>query len=81
MTTLASCSQLQPARSLSCMHTTGKLEHHIVKRCYSLCSDYRAKIVAEEARFAELASTESDCSSAKRGGDLGVFGRGMMQSE
>ena len=59
------------------MHTAGKLE----RRCYSLCSGYRAKIVAEEATFAELASTESDCSSAKRGGDLGIFGRGMMQSE
>jgi len=30
-------------------------------------------------KLAELASTESDCSSAKRGGDLGDFGPGMMQ--
>jgi hypothetical protein len=30
-------------------------------------------------RFAEIASTESDCSSASKGGDLGWFGRGMMQ--
>ena len=29
--------------------------------------------------FAQLASVESDCSSAKRGGDLGPFGRGQMQ--
>ncbi|ORY75051.1 hypothetical protein BCR35DRAFT_267997, partial [Leucosporidium creatinivorum] len=29
--------------------------------------------------FAKLASTESDCSSAKTGGDLGYFGRGQMQ--
>lgn len=34
-----------------------------------------------EVGFAELASKESDCSSAKRGGDLGLFGRGQMQSE
>jgi peptidyl-prolyl cis-trans isomerase NIMA-interacting 1 len=27
----------------------------------------------------ELAKTESDCSSAKHGGDLGFFGRGQMQ--
>ena len=27
------------------------------------------------ATFEELAKTESDCSSAKRGGDLGFFGR------
>jgi NIMA-interacting peptidyl-prolyl cis-trans isomerase 1 len=27
----------------------------------------------------ELARTESDCSSAARGGDLGYFSRGQMQ--
>ena len=32
-----------------------------------------------EATFEELASQFSDCSSAKRGGDLGPFGRGQMQ--
>mmetsp|Transcript_19802 Transcript_19802/g.28907 ORF Transcript_19802/g.28907 Transcript_19802/m.28907 type:complete len:280 (-) Transcript_19802:828-1667(-) len=31
------------------------------------------------ATFEELAKTESDCSSAKRGGDLGFFGRRKMQ--
>jgi peptidyl-prolyl cis-trans isomerase NIMA-interacting 1 len=31
------------------------------------------------ATFEELARTESDCSSAKRGGDLGFFGRRKMQ--
>ncbi|ORX35930.1 putative transcriptional elongation regulator [Kockovaella imperatae] len=29
--------------------------------------------------FAEIASQKSDCSSAKKGGDLGWFGKGMMQ--
>jgi NIMA-interacting peptidyl-prolyl cis-trans isomerase 1 len=29
--------------------------------------------------FAEIAAAESDCGSAKSGGDLGVFGRGEMQ--
>ena len=29
--------------------------------------------------FGKIASTESDCSSAQRGGDLGKFGRGQMQ--
>jgi hypothetical protein len=42
-------------------------------------SGYRAKIVSGEATFEELASEFSDCSSAKRGGDLGPFGRGEMQ--
>mmetsp|Transcript_20781 Transcript_20781/g.57743 ORF Transcript_20781/g.57743 Transcript_20781/m.57743 type:complete len:248 (-) Transcript_20781:982-1725(-) len=44
------------------------------------------EIVQEEANpdelratFEELARTESDCSSAKRGGDLGFFGRRKMQ--
>lgn len=38
----------------------------------------RARVVAGED-FAALASVDSDCSSAARGGDLGVFGRGQMQ--
>ncbi|KAK4686285.1 peptidyl-prolyl cis-trans isomerase NIMA-interacting 1, partial [Tremellales sp. Uapishka_1] len=29
--------------------------------------------------FAKIAAQESDCSSARKGGDLGWFGRGMMQ--
>lgn len=37
---------------------------------------YRNKIVNNEATFEELARSYSDCSSAKRGGDLGKFGRG-----
>jgi len=40
---------------------------------------YRDKIQNGEISFAQLASEVSDCSSAKRGGDLGGFGRGSMQ--
>ncbi|KAH8274785.1 putative peptidyl-prolyl cis-trans isomerase dodo [Drosophila bipectinata] len=40
---------------------------------------YRNKIVQQEATFDELARSYSDCSSARRGGDLGTFGRGQMQ--
>jgi NIMA-interacting peptidyl-prolyl cis-trans isomerase 1 len=29
--------------------------------------------------FSTIASTESDCGSAQKGGDLGMFGRGQMQ--
>ena len=40
---------------------------------------YRRQIANNEASFEELASKFSDCSSAKKGGDLGMFGRGQMQ--
>lgn len=40
---------------------------------------YRQEILSSEKTLEELATTESDCSSAKRGGDLGFFGRGQMQ--
>lgn len=35
---------------------------------------------ALNARFAEIARTESDCGSAQKGGDLGVFGSGQMMA-
>ena len=37
------------------------------------------QIKSGEKRFEDLASEFSDCSSAKKGGDLGPFGRGQMQ--
>lgn len=44
---------------------------------------FRAEIVGagdgQALRFAQLAKDHSDCSSAKRSGDLGEFNRGMMQ--
>ncbi|XP_042506838.1 peptidyl-prolyl cis-trans isomerase Pin1-like [Macadamia integrifolia] len=39
----------------------------------------REDIVTGKAKFEDLASRYSDCNSAKRGGDLGPFGRGQMQ--
>lgn len=43
-------------------------------------SDYtvESEVILRE-RFENLAKEESDCTSAKRGGDLGVFPRGKMQ--
>jgi len=35
--------------------------------------------VSGNGDFQAIAQTDSDCSSAKRGGDLGHFGRGQMQ--
>lgn len=42
-------------------------------------SGYRELINTGKSEFSELAAQYSDCSSAKRGGDLGYFGRGAMQ--
>ncbi|KAF9972479.1 hypothetical protein BGZ73_004406 [Actinomortierella ambigua] len=42
---------------------------------------FQKKIEAGEATLQELAATESDCSSAKKSGDLGFFERGQMQPE
>merc|ERR1712111_205668 len=39
-----------------------------------ILKDYRKQITNGTATFEELASQYSDCSSAKRGGDLGPFG-------
>ena len=36
-------------------------------------------IEAGDQMFSTIAKTESDCSSAERGGDLGSFTRGKMQ--
>lgn len=45
---------------------------------YSIAA-YREQINTGQASFGELAGKYSDCSSAKRSGDLGPFGRGAMQ--
>ncbi len=39
----------------------------------------RESIVSGNGDFQTIAQSESDCSSAKRGGDLGHFSRGQMQ--
>ena len=44
-----------------------------------IVTEYRQQIVSGEKTFEELASQLSDCSSAKHGGDLGMFGHGQMQ--
>ncbi|CAD7078301.1 unnamed protein product [Hermetia illucens] len=44
-----------------------------------ILNEYRKKIESGEATLQELAQKYSDCSSAKRGGDLGMFERGTMQ--
>lgn len=45
----------------------------------SILDESKADPKELKATFQELAKTESDCSSAKRGGDLGFFGKKQMQ--
>jgi len=40
---------------------------------------YQSQINGSPEKFAELATEHSDCNSARKGGDLGVFGPGQMQ--
>ncbi|CAM4459000.1 hypothetical protein PO909_016565 [Leuciscus waleckii] len=44
-----------------------------------LIHKYIEQIKSGEEEFESLASQFSDCSSARNGGDLGIFGRGQMQ--
>ena len=56
---------------------------HITKKTKEAARDellaYKEQIDTNVVSFAELAAKVSDCSSAKRGGDLGFFGPGKMQ--
>ncbi|XP_004230973.1 peptidyl-prolyl cis-trans isomerase Pin1 [Solanum lycopersicum] len=45
----------------------------------SQLKSFRDDIISGKSKFEDVASRFSDCSSAKRGGDLGPFGRGQMQ--
>ncbi|RKP16388.1 hypothetical protein ROZALSC1DRAFT_31664, partial [Rozella allomycis CSF55] len=49
------------------------------EEAYQKINEYLQMIKENKVSFSSLASTESDCSSAKNGGDLGNFGRGQMQ--
>lgn len=42
---------------------------------------YEKKIKGGEVSLGDLATSESDCSSARKKGDLGFFGHGDMQKE
>ncbi|CRK47890.1 hypothetical protein BN1723_016799, partial [Verticillium longisporum] len=48
---------------------------------YSIIRGYEEKIKSGQSSLGDLAVTESDCSSARKRGDLGYFGQGDMQRE
>lgn len=55
---------------------------HILLKDETRAREVRAQVVAEPARFAEIArEASSDLASARQGGDLGWFGRGRMVGE
>lgn len=49
------------------------------EQALEIVASLREQIILNNASFQHIASTESDCSSARNGGDLGRFGRGQMQ--
>ncbi|RDA89043.1 hypothetical protein CP532_0610, partial [Ophiocordyceps camponoti-leonardi (nom. inval.)] len=46
-----------------------------------IINGHKQKIKSGSATLGDLATTESDCTSARKRGDLGFFGRGDMQKE
>lgn len=44
-----------------------------------IINDIRLQIIEKKATFEELAKKYSECGSAAKNGDLGVFGKGQMQ--
>jgi len=44
-----------------------------------MIKEFRERIDSGETTLEDLATTESDCSSARKRGDLGFFGPGQMQ--
>jgi len=47
----------------------------------SVIRGHESRIRSGEISLGDLAASESDCSSARKRGDLGFFGRGEMQKE
>ena len=48
---------------------------------HSILTAHEQRIKSGTITLGELAASESDCSSARKHGDLGYFGRGEMQPE
>lgn len=64
--------------SCSCLLFSGRLAGRTQPQATAILQGLRTGIKTQ-ADFAKVAESRSDCSSAKRGGDLGPFARGKMQ--
>ncbi|MGY5874616.1 MAG: peptidylprolyl isomerase [Candidatus Thorarchaeota archaeon] len=54
---------------------------HILVDKHSQAADLIRRITVDGDDFAKIASSFSSCSSKKKGGDLGWFGKGQMVAE
>ncbi len=45
----------------------------------TIIREHEHRIASGDISLGDLAVSESDCSSSRKGGDLGMFGRGEMQ--
>eukprot|EP00929_Paragymnodinium_shiwhaense_P027892 TRINITY_DN16270_c0_g1_i1.p1 TRINITY_DN16270_c0_g1~~TRINITY_DN16270_c0_g1_i1.p1 ORF type:complete len:320 (-),score=67.15 TRINITY_DN16270_c0_g1_i1:19-978(-) len=71
------CRKPSSARQKVITCTREEAQRHCQSlREYLLSSGDRAQLAE---RFMEMAKTDSDCGSSKKGGDLGFFGSGRMQ--
>ncbi|XP_052361813.1 peptidyl-prolyl cis-trans isomerase NIMA-interacting 1-like [Oncorhynchus keta] len=74
------CSHLLVKHNQPAARPPGGGEHHTLQReALDLIQKYIEQMQSGEEEFEALASQFSDCSSARNGGDLGLFGRGQMQ--
>jgi NIMA-interacting peptidyl-prolyl cis-trans isomerase 1 len=58
------------------------IQEHITRskeEALKILTDFQHKIESGQETLSALATNYSDCTSAKRGGDLGYFERGQMQ--
>lgn len=76
----------RPWNSFRVRHGTGRTDVDrsvLIGSCnffFFSISEYIEEIKSGEEKFESLASQLSDCSSARNGGDLGLFGRGTHSS-
>mmetsp|Transcript_9772 Transcript_9772/g.16008 ORF Transcript_9772/g.16008 Transcript_9772/m.16008 type:complete len:159 (+) Transcript_9772:193-669(+) len=58
---------------------TGEKVSRTAEEAIELLKTFQKQVKEDPTKFAEIAEKNSDCSSFKRGGDLGPFGRNQMQ--